>query len=120
MTFRRKVLTKWRQMAGKLDNPKSRPNDFQRLVISANKRGMNHQDATRVFGLSPVTVASWCKSFSEDTSPNDLHFFIYRAHRLGASDEVICQWFGIDRADKVAMIIAETELRGNYEKSNQD
>lgn len=102
------ILKKWRE-SRHLPKPKDRPNDFQRLVLGAVKNGMQVRDAVRVFGVTQPTINRWQATYGDAAASNDLHYFVKRASALGASDELIAQWFGINRVDKVTMIVAEGE-----------
>ena len=102
-------LKKWEQILPTLENPRSRPNDFQRLVLSCIQRGMNKLEAQRVFGVSDTTLRKWTSDYAGVATEEDLAYFMRRARELGADDEVIAEWFGFDRPDKVAMLLAPSE-----------
>lgn len=104
-----KVLRFWKERIDSLQNPKDRPNDFQRLVLSVIERGMSVRDASRVFGQTEQTLFNWRKKYGRVKTADDMTYFIVRAHQLGASDEAIAGWFGLQRADQVAMITAKAK-----------
>ena len=91
----------------RLELPKDRPNDLQRLVLSCLDNGLTVRDATRVFGVAESTIQKWSKEYANVTTLDDKEYFMHRARELGASDEVIAQWFGFDRIDKVSMLLAK-------------
>ena len=99
-------LINWRSVLPKLDNPKKRPNDYQRLVLNCLNNGMTVQDAQRVFGISRMAIVDWRRQFSGISTAADSVYFMERARKLGADDETIAYWFSIERIDKVAMILA--------------
>lgn len=92
----RNRLKKWKEVIGTLDDPKSRPDNFQQLVLACMENGMNMRDASRVFGLSESTLKKWSKDFRKSERKRDLAYFVERAHKLGADNDVIAIWFGID------------------------
>lgn len=103
----RKQLTKWKSVIDSLQSPKDRPNDFQRLVLSCLKNNLNVSDAVRIFGISQPALNGWLEKYDNvDTLPDQI-YFMQRARQLGADDEAIAGWFGLDRADKVSTILAE-------------
>lgn len=102
-----KILKNWREVIDRLQNPKDRPNDFQRLVLSAIENSMSVRDASRVFGQTEQTLFNWRKKYQDVDTLVDMEYFVIRAHKLGADDEAIGKWFGLQRKDEVATITAK-------------
>lgn len=105
----RRKLTKWKEVLPKMEHPRNRPNDFQRLVLSCLDAGMTNRDALRIFGISENQLKNIRRKYGDVTTVSDLTYFMKRARDLGADDEVIAIWFGFDRVDKVTSILAQIE-----------
>lgn len=104
-----RVLKKWKEAIKQLGNPKDQPTDFQCLVLTAMKNGMTVRDASRVFGLTEQTLFNWRNKYTKFSGIDDKSYFMLRAYKLGADDEVIAKWFGLQRIDQVASMIAKAE-----------
>lgn len=89
----RRRLKNWREVLPTLPNPKERPNDYYRLILSCKSNGMNTRDIMRVFGVSQFMVDDISKKFRGIETVSDREYFIDRARKLGADDEAINQWF---------------------------
>lgn len=104
----RNRLKNWREKLPLLPDPKTRPNDFQRLILMCLTRGLTIRDAERVFGVSEKNIQGMKTRYETvESDKSDLPYFMNRARELGADDEVIAKWFGFDRVDKVSMILAD-------------
>lgn len=103
----RNRLTNWKEKIDLLNSPGNRPNDFQKLIIRCSNNGMNVRDAHRVFGIAERTVRDWKTQFSDKETEEDMIYFMRRARELGADDETIAQWFGLEQVEKVNVILAE-------------
>lgn len=67
---------------------------------------MSVRDAERVFGVTEPTIRAWRRKYGGMKTIDDKTYFMNRARQLGADDEAIAQWFGIERTDKVNMMLA--------------